>query len=179
VTKPAGSPQYAGVSESDRPPGSGLDGFDDIYDRELDYVWRSLGRLGVPPSELADAAHEVFLVLYRRWHDVDRKDALRPWLFGVARRIAASMRVKRREAPTDVEPAAEDDPELAKRDLVWRALATLDDDRRTVVILHDLEGHTGAEIAKLLDIPVNTVHSRLRLARTELLVAVRKLRGGR
>jgi RNA polymerase sigma-70 factor (ECF subfamily) len=165
------------VSESDRPAGSGLEAFDAIYDRELDYVWRTLGRLGVPPGDIQDAAHEVFLVLYRRWNEVDRERALQPWLFGVARRVAAAFRAKRREAPSDVEPTTADDPMAAKRELLRKAMDTLDDDRRAVIILHDLEGHTGAEIAALLDISVNTVHSRLRLARADLVAAVRKLGG--
>ncbi len=179
MTKPAPTAQYRGVSEQDRPPGSGLDPFEDIYERELDYVWKSLGRLGVPSADLPDAAHEVFLVLHRRWNEIDRERALRPWLFGVARRVAADMRAKRRELPVLAEPAAGDDPRAAQRDLLWRAMDVLDDDRRTVVVLHDLEGHTGAEIAERLEISVNTVHSRLRLARAELLAEVRRLRGER
>jgi len=178
VTKTGGSPQYGGVERPDRPPGSGLEAFDEIYERELDYVWRTLRRLGVPQADLADAAHEVFLVLYRRWNDVERKDELRAWLFGVARRVAAAMRAKRREQPSELEAVAAEDPLAAKRSLLLRALETLDDDRRVVIVLHDLEGHTGAEIAALLDVPANTVHSRLRLARADLLAAVHKLRGG-
>jgi RNA polymerase sigma-70 factor (ECF subfamily) len=177
VTKPAPPAQYGDVSEQDRPPGSGLDEFDAIYERELDYVWRTLGRLGVPSADLDDAAHEVFVVLHRRWNEIDRTRELRPWLFGVARRVAADLRAKRRETPSTIEAVAEIDPRIAQRDLLWRAMDALDDDRRTVIVLHDLEGHTGAEIAELLDIPVNTVHSRLRLARADLLAAVRKLRG--
>ena len=177
MTKPQLSPQYPGVSEPGQTPG--FEGFDEVYEREFDYVWRTLGRFGVPHPDLADGVHEVFLVLHRRWADLDRKDELRPWLFGVARRVAATMRAKRREEPSDAEPVTSDDPLAAKRDLLWRALDALDDDRRTVVVLHDLEGHTGAEIAALLDIPVNTVHSRLRLARADLLAAVRKLGGTR
>jgi RNA polymerase sigma-70 factor (ECF subfamily) len=178
VTKTPASPQYEGVSQSARPPDAGLAAFNEVYEREFEYVWRALGRFGVPHADLDDGVHEVFLVLHRRWNDVDRKDALRPWLFGVARRVAATLRAKRRETPSDVEPIApEDDPLAAQRDLLWRALATLDDDRRAVVILHDFEGRTGAEIATIVDAPVNTVHSRLRLARADLLAAVRRLGG--
>ncbi|NVB76826.1 MAG: sigma-70 family RNA polymerase sigma factor [Kofleriaceae bacterium] len=167
------------MSEPDRPPGSGLEIFHAVYEREFDYVWRNLGRMGVPHGEIADAVHEVFIVLHRRWNDLDHGRSLRPWLFGVARRVASDLRAKRREQPTDVEPPAVEDPRIAERDLLWRALAMLDEDRRTVIILHDLEGHTGAEIAAQLDMSVNTVHSRLRLARADLLAAVRKLRGAR
>jgi RNA polymerase sigma-70 factor (ECF subfamily) len=177
VTKSPSSPQYADVKEPDRPPPKADEApFDAIYDREFDYVWRSLGRLGVPESELADAVHEVFLVLHRRWGDVDKERPIRPWLFGVARRIAAAARAKRRELPTEIDPAEAIDPIVAQRRLLWRALALLDDDRRDVIILHDLEGYSGAEIAEQLDVPVNTVHSRLRLARADLLAAVHRVR---
>lgn len=164
------------VSEPARPPGLGSADFDAIYDRELEYVCRTLGRFGVPAADLLDAAQEVFLVLYRKWRDIDTAKPMRPWLFGVARRVAADLRAKRREEPVPVEQFAAD-PQFAQRDLLWRALDALDDDRRTVVILHDLEGHTGAEIATLLELPVNTVHSRLRLARADLVAVVRRLKG--
>lgn len=179
MTKPAGSSQYRDVSEPARPPGAGLDAFDAVYEREFDYVWRTVARFGVPPGDVADGVHEVFLVLYRKWHDLERKDELRPWLFGVARRVASAMRAKRRDELADAEPVAAADPLEAKRELLYRALDALDDDRRAVIILHDLEGHTGVEIAAILDIPANTVHSRLRLARADLLAAVRKLGGAR
>jgi RNA polymerase sigma-70 factor (ECF subfamily) len=161
------------VKEPDPPPG-GEAPFEAIYEREFDYVWRSLGRLGMPEAELADAVHEVFLVLHRRWAELDQKDSLRPWLFGVARRIVAAARAKSRETPAELDPAEAVDPLVAQRRILWRALATLDEERRAVIILHDLEGYTGTEIAAQLAIPVNTVHSRLRLARADLLVAVQK-----
>jgi DNA-directed RNA polymerase specialized sigma24 family protein len=118
VTKAPPSPQYVVVKE---PPSEAP--FDAIYERELDYVWRSLGRLGVRESDLADAVHEVFLVLHRRWNEIDRHRSLRPWLFGVARRVAAAARAKQREDATDVEIAETADPLVAQRRLLWRALA--------------------------------------------------------
>lgn len=176
MTKPAVSPQYVAVKdEPDRPPGDGP--FDSAYESEFDYVWRSLGRLGVPEPELDDAAHEVFLVLHRRWNELDHTRTLRPWLFGVARKVASGIRAKRRELPVaDVELPSSDDPLVAQRRLLWNALAMLEDDRRDVIILHDFEGYTGAEIAEQLALSVNTVHSRLRLARADLVAAVERLK---
>jgi RNA polymerase sigma-70 factor, ECF subfamily len=179
VTKIGSPPQYQVVDESDRPAGSGLAAFDAIYTQEFAYVWRTLGRLGVLPADLADAAHDVFVVLHERWRDVDPKRPIRPWLFGVARRVAAKGRRKR---GPDTEPIddvlAPEDTTFAERDLLWRALAMLDEERRVVIILHELEGHTGAAIAEMLDLSPNTVHSRLRLGRADLTAAVRRLRGG-
>ena len=175
MTDRGGSKQYEGVREPERPPGGGLDAFDAIYENHFDYVWRSLGRLGVPAADLADAVHEVFLVLYRKWAEVDPARPVRPWLFGVARRIAAGAARKKREELVEIERAGQErDP---ARELLWAALATLDDDRRLAVILHDIEGHSAPEVAVMLELPVNTVYSRLRLARVDLLAAVQKLRG--
>lgn len=176
MTKTPASTQYVGVNEPVRPPAGELAEFDAIYERDFDYVCRTLGRLGVPAGDIEDAMHEVFLVLYRRWNEVDRTRSLRPWLFGVARRHASDLRSKHRATPAPVDPPAQD-PQHAQRDLLWRALDQLDDPRRLIVILHDLEGHTGAEIAEMLDVSPNTVHSRLRLARAELTDIVRKLEG--
>nr|HEX4314697.1 sigma-70 family RNA polymerase sigma factor [Kofleriaceae bacterium] len=180
MTKPAVPAQYSAVSDPDRDPGSSLASFDAVYEREYEPICRTLGRLGVPAGDVPDAAHDVFVVLYRRWTEVDMT-RVRPWLYGVARKIAAVVREKRRrDQPADIDPpspAALPDTRVAQRDFVWRALDALADDRREVVVLHDMEGYTGAEIAAMLDVPVNTVHSRLRLARAELVTAVRRLRG--
>lgn len=174
MTKPDRSPQYAEVSDESSTTGS----FDALYASESSYVWRLLGRLGVPPGDIADAVHDVFVVVYQRRAELDASRPVRPWLFGIARRVAAAARRKRRAEPldeTDAPIAAA--PPHAERDLLWRALALLDDERVEVVVLHDLEGYTGAEIATLLDLSVNTIHSRLRLAREDLVAAVRRLRG--
>lgn len=167
------------MSESDRPPGPGLETFDEVYEREFSYVWRTVGRLGVAPGDLADAVHDVFVVVYRRWNEIDPARPIRPWLFGIARRVAAAARRKQRGAgDADHERAtASGGAQIADRDLLWRVLAALDDDRREVLVLHDVEGYTGAEIAEMLDIPVNTVHSRLRLARADAVAAIARLRG--
>lgn len=168
------------MSESDRAPGPALDAFDAVYQQQLDYVWRTLGRLGVAQSDLADAAHDVFVIVYRRWSDIDQDRPIRPWLFGVARKVAANRRRRDREVlgESPSEQATSDD-QFASRDLLWRALSALSDDRREVFVLHDLEGYTGLEIAELLHIPANTVHSRLRLARADLVAILERLRGPR
>lgn len=166
--------QYADVSESD-----GSDSFDALYERELDYVWRTLGRLGVPPGDLADASHDVFVVVHRRWAELDHSRSPRPWLFGIARRVAAATRKRHRAEPSEHIDRSTDAPPHAERDLLWQALAAIAEERVVVLVLHEMEGYTGAEIARMLGIPVNTVHSRLRLARADLVEAVERLRGER
>ena len=174
MTKTDALRQYLFVAESEP---AVADSIYAIYEREVSYVYKTLGRLGVDPNELPDAVHDVFVIVHRRWSELDASRPLRPWLFGVARRVAAGMRRKRRDVPTADAQLVVDASPHAERDLLWRVLATLDDARREVVVLHDLEGYTGAEISALLGISANTVHSRLRLAREDMRAALARLRG--
>ena len=56
------------------------------------------------------------------------------------------------------------------------ALDDLELDRRAVLILHDIDGHSVPEIARALSIPLNTAYSRLRLAREQFKAAVKRIR---
>src|ERR1044071_2997158 len=68
----------------------------DAFQRDLDYVFRTLQRLGTSPSEVEDLAQEVFLALRHSWSEYDATRPLRPYLFGIAFRIAAAYQRKRR-----------------------------------------------------------------------------------
>ena len=154
----------------------------DAFQRELDYVYRSLRRLGTPPSEVDDLAQEVFLALRQSWHDYDRERPLRPYLFGIAFRIsAASQRKRRREVAFGVIEADDqgpgpDDALLAKqmRAQVLRALEQVPLKRRAVLVMHDIDDIAVREIASTLEIPLFTVYSRLRKGRRELESALRR-----
>jgi RNA polymerase sigma-70 factor, ECF subfamily len=152
----------------------------DIYREHLDYVWQSLRRLGVPGADLEDVAHEVFVVVHRRLADYDRARPIRPWLFGIAYRVASEYRRKavRREQPGSAEVAATDtSPEMraVKNQaiaLAQRALAELDDDPRAVFVLAELDGVPVTDVATTLEIPVNTAYTRLRRARLAVAEAL-------
>src|SRR5688500_6147874 len=74
----------------------------DAFQSEFDHLCRTLRRLGVRPEDLEDDAHEVFLVLNRKWSDYDASRPLRPYLFGIAFRVVAARR--RREHREVVAP---------------------------------------------------------------------------
>ena len=91
------------------PPQAAEDACVQAFDRELDYVFAILRRLGVPPAEVEDLAHDVFVVLHRNWPTLDTERPLRPYLFGVAFRIVSARRRKRsRESPQEA-PDMKDD----------------------------------------------------------------------
>lgn len=163
----------------------------EAFERELDYVFETLRRLGARPSEVEDLAHDVFLVLHRNWPTLDTTRPLRPYLFAVAFRIFSAYRRRRvREIPhSSVE--AEDvgmGPERALQSkqsvaLLHAALEQVPLRRRAVVILHDLDEVPIAEIAETLSLSRFGTYARLRKARKELAAAVRRLQlsggGGR
>jgi RNA polymerase sigma-70 factor (ECF subfamily) len=157
--------------------------FSAAYDAEFDVVWLYLRRLGVPEADVEDAVHDVFVVAHRRYGTYDPSRPLRPWLLGIAFRIAAQWRRRHRFEVSLAEPATDradegrpPDEQVAsrqERSRLQAALAQLDIDQRAVVVMHDLNGIPVPEIATALDVPLNTVYSRLRLGRAKITAALR------
>jgi RNA polymerase sigma-70 factor (ECF subfamily) len=172
--------------EGGRVSSATLPDFRRLFDAELEYVWHTLRRLGVREHDLEDVTHDVFLAVYKKLHTFDRSRPKRPWLFGFAYRFASDYRKlarHRREvlvlAPEarDPAPSALDQTELGETlDIARRALDTLSLDRRAVFVLHELDECPMPEVARALDIPLNTAYSRLRLAREDLATAIRRIR---
>ena len=155
----------------------------DTFDRELDYLYGTLQRLGANPSDVDDLLQEIFVVLYRHWPNLDRTRPLRPWLFGVTFRVVRTNRRRRfREAPhlaLDLEDAAPS-PEgrlegQESLGLLSAALDLVPPARRSVLVKHDLEGLDVIDIARQLSITKFGVYARLYKARKELARAVRRL----
>ncbi|MFO0557700.1 MAG: sigma-70 family RNA polymerase sigma factor [Polyangiales bacterium] len=156
--------------------------FDDVYRAHLDDVWRMLFALGVREADLADACQEVFVVVLRRFNEFDGGAKVTTWLYAIALRVAASFRrrahVRREELverdTRDEHPETDaQTPEqlLDERRALARirdALATLDDARRSVFVLFELQELTLRETAEALEIPLQTAYSRLLSARKAL-----------
>jgi RNA polymerase sigma-70 factor (ECF subfamily) len=144
-----------------------------IAEAHFAWLWRLLRRLGVHPSDVEDAAQQVFLVVSRRL-DVIERGSEQSFLFGVAIRVSVEFRRVRRDVPTpDVEldvrkssPGMEDlvDQHRA-REVLGEILDGMPLELRTVFILFELEQMTKTEISNVVGIPEGTVVSRLRRAR--------------
>ena len=131
-------------------------------------------------AEAEEVAQEVFLRVHRALDDFRGEAKLSTWLYAIAsrlclNRLAASERRLAREGEETLGRLAsgDDDPAdtLERSELetaLQRAIAELPDDRRLVVVLRDLEGLSYEEIAAALDLPLNTVRSRLHRARMDL-----------
>jgi RNA polymerase sigma-70 factor, ECF subfamily len=180
---------FAGPKESPPtagPPHSGQPDFAAVYETYFDFVWRSLRRLGVPESGLDDAAQDVFLVVHRRLAEFEARSTLKTWLFGIVLRVVSTHRrtaARRPTVPLGDEPAAA--PTRAPEELtdasraaalVRELLETLDEDRRAVFVLTELEEMTAPEISAALGVNLNTVYSRLRAARRDFDAALARHR---
>jgi RNA polymerase sigma-70 factor (ECF subfamily) len=151
------------------------------FQRELDYIYRTFRRLGIAPSEVDDLVQDLFLCLNRTWSKFDHQRPLRPYLFGIAARMAMSHRRKRgREVAWGMPEVVDSAPgpefrfqSEQARAVVLAALERIPLARRAVLVMHELDGVPVMEVASALSIPRFTVYSRLRKARRELERAIR------
>ena len=165
------------------------DAFWTLLGPHIGWIHRQLRRLGVRENDLDDVCQDVLIALHKRRDQFDFSREIRPWAFGFAAWVASDYRkrrqVRERHAPLDhdhepADPAPGADARLdaeAERQLLLEALDQLDDKKRTLLVLVDLEETAMPRAAEILGIPVNTGYSRLRTARTELASAVRRIRG--
>ena len=165
--------------------------FEDVYDEHAEMVWRSLRRLGVPEASVDDALQEVFLVVHRRLPEFEGRSSLKTWLFGIVLGVARNQRRSvRRRAPEGVLASEVDDelPSPSNRNpegnaqsaeavrTLYALLDELDEDKRQVFVMADLEEMTAPEIAAALKLNVNTVYARIRAARLGFEQAVARFR---
>lgn len=154
--------------------------FDDVYAANFAFVWRVLRTFGVPAASLEDAAQDVFVVVHRRLPEFEGRSAITTWLFAIARRVAGAYRRKDngRTEPLADDPVGATDTFAAfsraqAAATVMAILDTMDEDKRIVFALVELEQLSVPEVARMLDLNLNTAYSRLRLARVAFEHAVR------
>ena len=152
--------------------------FVSIYRQYFDFVWSSVRRFGVNPASMDDVVQEVFIVIHARLHTVQNPETLRSWIYGVTRRTVSGYHRARRvkdasAAALAVEPSVQPLPrtpfDLAEQNdqikLLFNLLEELDEPKREVFLMVELDELTVPEIAEILEIPLNTAYSRLRVAR--------------
>jgi RNA polymerase sigma-70 factor (ECF subfamily) len=157
--------------------------FRDVYAEHFPFVWRSARGLGVRDAALDDVVQEIFVVVHRRLPEFAHRSQIRTWISGIALNVVRRHRrtvfrkspheLAKEEAPdVDTLRAASPDPydaaALAEDTrLLERLLDQLDDEKREVLVLAELEEMPVPEIAEALGLKLNTAYSRLRLARQE------------
>jgi RNA polymerase sigma-70 factor (ECF subfamily) len=158
--------------------------FEEAYRSHAPFVWRLLCGMGVPDSSVEDALQDVFVVVHRRLPSFDGRHPVTTWLFAIACRVASNYRRRQRslshdpltDALCDDAPTPAENTEQAEaRRVLGVLLDRMDEERRAVFVLTEIEGMTAPEIAALTGVPLNTVYSRLRRARIDMSEALASL----
>jgi RNA polymerase sigma-70 factor (ECF subfamily) len=150
----------------------------EIYDSHFEFVWRTVRRLGVEERHVEDMVQEVFIVVHRRLSDFEGRASLKTWLFGITRRVVQGYRRGRARKPVDplgdkdrdvIDPGARNaetqlDVVEATR-LLHSLLEQLDDEKREVFVLSELEEMSGPAVAEALDLNLKTAYARIHAAR--------------
>jgi RNA polymerase sigma-70 factor (ECF subfamily) len=159
-----------------------------MYEEHFQFVWKALRRLGVQEADTPDAVQDVFIVVHRKLPEFEGRSKVTTWLFGIAMRVARDRQKlaysRRRVDDEDavagfVDEGADLFADAERRqglELLELILSTMSIEQRAVFSLFELDGLTGEAIAELLQIPLGTVYSRLRLARETFQKHVARLR---
>ncbi|HJX66256.1 MAG TPA: RNA polymerase sigma factor [Polyangia bacterium] len=166
--------------------------FDTVYEAQVDFVWRAVRRMGVHAADTDDVVQEVFVIVHRRLGEFEGRAQLKTWVFKILVHVVRHYWRTHQRRPGDraaEDPAAihalvadrEESPfaRLERVEAVRildRLLAELDDDKREVFVLAEIEQMTAVEIAEIVEANANTVSSRLRAARQEFEKALLRFR---
>jgi RNA polymerase sigma-70 factor (ECF subfamily) len=172
VSRPA--PGEGGLAKPD---------FDTLYETMVEYVWNAVCRMGVHGADAEDVVQEIFVIVYRRLHEFEGRAQVKTWVFRIMvhvvqhyfRTHARRPGDRATEKGTEIQAlvaAQEKGPagELERRDalrVLDRLLGGLEEGKRLIFVLAEVEQLTLAEIAEVVEANANTVASRLRAARRE------------
>lgn len=154
-----------------------------LFENHYRQIYRYALSLVHDATEADDLAQETFLRAYSRLDSLRDPAALTTWLYRIATNICLD-RIRQRahctpiESETDLDDVNAADPDAPSLQqiveryemsaCVQRYLESLSDSYRAVILLHDLHGLTGPEIAETLDVSLTNVKIRLHRARRKL-----------
>jgi RNA polymerase sigma-70 factor, ECF subfamily len=164
------------------------DAFTALYRRRQGPVYRFALHMSGSPQVAEEVVQEVFIFLLQRGRDFDpERAALGAYLFGVARNYVRRAMEKSYSDALHTTPAEDDDPALVTdfdpvRDIarvqttqaVWKAVLSLPEHYREVVVLCDLQEQSYADAAVALGCALGTVRSRLHRAHDMLMKKLKK-----
>jgi RNA polymerase sigma-70 factor, ECF subfamily len=160
--------------------------FSELFRRHRGSVARLIQRLGARPGDQDDLLQEAFVQVHKSLPDFRGQSRFATWLYRVTVNVVLMYRRSSRSRPALVEalpwtPTPSEqllpDDEMARSrrvEALYRLLDKLSDKKRTVFVLHELEGLAPNEIGKIVGAPVLTVRTRLFYARRELTALMRE-----
>lgn len=169
--------KYAALSDTDLVEASltDLDAFGELVRRHQDFVYGAALRIVRNPVMAQDIAQEAFVRAHRALPGFRGQAQVRSWLYRIATNLALNAVQRRREYPSDSLPdtparrdPAADTETLALRDELEAAISELPPKLKEPLVLREYEGMSYQAIADLLELPINTVRTRILRARRAL-----------
>jgi RNA polymerase sigma-70 factor (ECF subfamily) len=152
-----------------------------VFDEQARYVYRVLRYFGVRPADLPDVCQDVFITVHRKLDTFEGRSSIRTWLYKICQRAASDYRRRasfRQEIVTDAASPDLDRDEagiagrMEARSTLAFALDQLDEDKRHVFVLYEIEGMTMREVCDIVGCPLQTAYSRLHAARDIVIAAL-------
>jgi len=158
-----------------------------LFAAHADTVAGWASRLCGPAIDVEDVVQEVFIVVHRKLGRFRGESNVTTWLYGITANVVRQYRRKAwrrrwfggRDEPAEDLPAVPTPLEEVERQrsvrAVYRVLDAMGENSRNVLILSEVEGLSGEEIAELTGTKVGTVWVRLHRARAEFAEHARRL----
>jgi RNA polymerase sigma-70 factor, ECF subfamily len=158
------------------------DAFTEIFDRYRQPAYAFFRRRLTHPARAEELTQECFVALIENAKRYEPRASFRSYLYGIAMKLVLAERRKAgREVAENEKLDARSDPagaDAVPESGIWvrEALAKLGDSEREVLMLREYEQLSYLEIGTLMQMPVNTVRSRLFRARTALKEQLRSVK---
>ncbi len=169
--------EYAELSDEDLVAAalSDLEAFGELIRRHQDFVYGAALRVVRNPVIAQDLAQEAFVRAHRALPGFRGQAQVRSWLYRIATNLALNAVQRRKEYPADTLPEqparydpANDAVNQALRKDIEKAVGELPEKLKAPLVLREFEGLSYQEIADALDLPLNTVRTRILRARRAL-----------
>ena len=154
-----------------------LEAFGELVRRHQNFVYGAVLRVVKNPTMAEDISQDCFLRAYRALPEFRGESQVRSWLYRIATNLALNAVTRRREYPTEIIPEGQsgldsgperhaERQELAEA--LGEAIKQLPDDLQKPLVLREMQHMSYEDIANELDLPLNTVRTRIFRARRAL-----------
>ena len=157
-----------------------MQAFEEMYKASSSFVYNVAYRVTSNREDAMEVSQEVFMVIYHKLKTFRFESSFKTWAYRITANTAINFAKKNsrvKNVPFEeswgegavLNEAHKKLENEAKSQRVQELLGTLNPDQRACVVLRDIQGLSYEEIAKTLDININTVRSRLKRSREKLL----------
>lgn len=153
--------------------------YSELYEKTIQYVYKNVHFLVDETADVDDLVQDIYIQVFRSIKKYDRERQFNPWLMGIVikqikghrRRRWMSLRIAKKaeqyKEATEVDFSGGIIEKIANQQLV-RLVIGLPYKLKQVIILRYFNDYSQEEVAKILDIPLGTVKSRINAALKKL-----------